>query len=58
MESHIHGQCFPKICSYGLMNKDQLGKYGYALCGQRAVCRRLLVHGKPVSAIATLSTEL
>ena len=41
----------------GSDSKDQLRKYGYALCGERAVCRRLLVRGKRVSAIAALSTE-
>ena len=41
----------------GSDSKDQLRKYGYALRGERAVCRRLLVRGKRVSAIAALSTE-
>ena len=54
--------CFLKRCSYGLINLDQirkisLRKNGYALRGERAVCRRLLVRGKRVSAIAALSTE-
>ena len=35
----------------------QLREYGYALRGERAVCRRLHVHGKCVSAIAAISTE-
>ena len=38
-------------------SKDQLSKYGYALRGERAVCRRLLVCGKCVSVIAAISTE-
>ena len=41
----------------GSDSKDQLRKYGYALRGERAVCRKLLVRGKRVSAIAALSTE-
>ena len=41
----------------GSDSKDQLRKYGYALRGERAVCRRLLVRGKRVSAIAAISTE-
>ena len=41
----------------GSDSKDQLRQYGYALRGERAVCRKLLVRGKRVSAIAGLSTE-
>ena len=41
----------------GSDSKYQLRKYGYALCAERPVCRRLLVRGKRVSAIAAISTE-
>ena len=41
----------------GSDSKDQLRKYGYALRGERVVCRRLLVRGKRVSAIGAFSTE-
>ena len=48
---------FVWIDESGSDSKDQLRKYGYALRGERAVCRRLLVRGKRVSAIAAISTE-
>ena len=61
---HDHGRCvhvseemFVWIDESGSDSKDQLRKYGYALRGEKAVCRRLLVHGKRISAIAALSTE-
>ena len=41
----------------GSDSKDQLRKYGYALHGERAICRRLLVCGKRISAVDALSTE-
>ena len=50
-------QMFLWVDESGSDSKDQLRKYGYALRGERAVCRRLLVRGKRVSAIAALSTE-
>ena len=50
-------EMFVWVDESGSDSKDQLRKYGYALSGERAVCRRLLVRGKRVSAIAALSTE-
>ena len=50
-------EIFVWVDESGSDSKDRLRKYGYALRGERAVCRRLLVHGKRVSAIAALSTE-
>ena len=37
--------------------KDQLRRYGYALRGERAVCRKLLVRGRRVSAVAAISSQ-
>lgn len=53
---------FPEqMCAWidesGSNSKDQIRKYGYALHGQRAVCRKLLVRGRRISAIAALSHE-
>ena len=39
----------------GCDKRDMLRRYGYSLRGQRAVCRRLIVRGKRVSAVAALS---
>ena len=39
----------------GCDKRDLLRKYGYSFCGQRAVCQKLLVRGKRVSAIAAMS---
>jgi transposase len=50
-------EMFVWIDESGSDSKDQLRKYGYALRGERAVCRRLLVRGKRVSAIAAISIE-
>ena len=36
---------------------DQLRRYSYALRGERAVCRKLLVQGRRVSAIAAISSQ-
>ena len=60
-ESRNHGQClhvlFICVDESGSDSKVQLRKYSYALRGERAVCRRLHVYGKCVSAIAAISTE-
>jgi hypothetical protein len=41
----------------GSNRKDAMRKFGYSLRGQRCIAKKLLVRGKRVSAIATLSTE-
>ena len=52
-----------EICLCELMHesesdsKDQLRRYGYALQGKRAMCRKLLIRGRRVSAIAALSFQ-
>lgn len=53
---------FPKemlvwIDETGCDKRDMLRKFGYAFRGQRAICSRLLVRGKRISAIAALSHE-
>lgn len=37
--------------------KDMLRQYGYALCGERAVSKKLLVRGQRISTIAAICTE-
>ena len=37
--------------------KDMLRQYGYALCGERAVSRKLLVRGQRVSSVAAICSE-
>lgn len=51
---------FPKemlvwVDETGCDKRDLLRRYGYAFRGERAVCQRLLVRGKRISAIAALS---
>ena len=51
---------FPKevlvwIDETGCDNREMLRKFGYSIRGERAVCQRLLVRGKRISAIAALS---
>ena len=41
----------------GSDSKDQLRRYGYALRGERAVYRKLLVRGRRVSAVAAISSQ-
>lgn len=50
-------EMFVWIDESGSDSKDQLRRYGYALRGERAVCRRLLVRGRRVSAIAAISSD-
>lgn len=40
----------------GSNRKDAMRKFGYSLRGQRCICKKLLVRGQRVSAIAALST--
>ncbi len=37
--------------------KDMLRQYGYALCGERAVSRKMLIRGQRISTIAAICTE-
>jgi hypothetical protein len=37
--------------------KDMLRQYGYALCVERAVSRKMLVRGQRISTIAAICTE-
>ena len=53
----ISEEMFVWVDESGSDSKDQLRKYGYALRGERAICRRLLVRGKRISAVAALSSE-
>lgn len=48
---------FVWIDESGSDSKDQLRRYGYALRGETAVCRKLLVRGRRVSAIAAISSQ-
>ena len=50
-------EMFVWIDESGSDSKDQIRRYGYALRGERAVCRKLLVRGRRVSAIAALSSH-
>ena len=50
-------EMFVWIDESGSDSKDQLRRYGYALRGERAVCRKLLVRGRRMSAIAALSSQ-
>ena len=50
-------EMFVWIDESGSDSKDQIRRYGYALQGERAVCRKLLVRGRRVSAIAALSSH-
>lgn len=37
--------------------KDMLRTYGYALCGERAVSRQILIRGQRVSSVAAICTD-
>ena len=50
-------EMFVWIDESGSDSKDQLRRYGYALRGEWAVCRKLLVRGRRVSAIAAVSSQ-
>ena len=41
----------------GSDRRDALRKFGYALRGQPAVCKRLLVRGERISAIVAMSSD-
>ena len=53
---------FPKemlvwVDETGCDKRDMLRRYGYSFRGQKAVCRRLLVRGRRISAIAALTCQ-
>ena len=50
-------EMFVWIDESGSDSKDQLRRYGYALRGERAVCRKLLIRGRRISAIAAISSQ-
>ena len=47
---------FVYIDETGCKVKNMLRQYGYALCGDRAVCHQLLVRGQNITAIAAICT--
>ena len=54
--------CFPKemlvwIDETGCDKRDLLRKYGYSFRGERSTCKRLLIRGRRISAIAALSYQ-
>ena len=53
--AHFPREMLVWVDETGCDKRDMLRKYGYAFRGDRAVCRRLLVRGRRVSAIAALS---
>lgn len=50
-------EMFVYIDETGSKLKDMLRKYGYALCGDRAVNHQLLVRGQNITSIAAICTE-
>ena len=57
-----HISLFPKeilvfVDESGTHLKDMLRQYGYAICGERAICSRLLLRRQQITSIAAICTE-